>query len=799
MTAVLIAIFLISAATLGLELVLVRALSIGHWHHFSYLVISTALLGFAAGGTFVSLCPRMLTANYRRSLWMLAVGLAVTVPASFWICQKVPFDELQLIWDRRQIIYLFGYYLLLFIPFLCAGISVAVVFTVFSDSAQQLYFYNMAGSGIGAAMFVGLMYGNSPEELLLVISITAMLAALVLAWGQGKKIVSFTLFCGAICLVVFRSGGLLPLKIKISEHKAIVYYQVLPDSETVATDYSPLGRIDCIEAAAIRYFPGLSIGYKGQLPEQALIITDGDGVSAINHFRDQNDFGFFDWMTSAIGYHMVSQPETCVIGAGGGGDVAQALVLGASRVFAVEMNQQVIDLMGNKLSDFSGGLYNRSDVEVISAEGRNFLQTTKKKFDVINISLLDSFSASAAGLYALNESHLYTIEAIEQAIERLGPNGLLSITRMLKTPPRDSLKILATVAQALHRRGVKEPGRYIIMIRSWATATIIAGTQPFTDLQIEKARTFARQRGFDLVHVPGIKEEEVNRFHKLPEPVYYESAQRILSPQYEAFYRDYAYNIRPATDDQPYFFNFFRWKALPHMMETIVGQWLPFSEWGYLALVATLLQAIFASVVFILLPLRLARPLKDVKSDKFAVLSYFMLLGFAYMFLEMGFIQKMTLLIGHPVLGVAVTLTGFLLFSGCGAFLSQRIFKSGSGNPIQKAVLIVFVIGLAEIVVLKFSFAWLIGYSQPIRIIMGLLIILPLAFFMGMPFPMGLRQIGSRGSALVPWAWGINGFASVTGAVLGTLLAISAGFTNLVFVAACTYLLAGMISRRLFR
>ena len=648
MTVISIAIFFISSAALGLELVLVRALSIGHWHHFSYLVISTALLGFGAGGTFVAIGSRLLRKNYSKWLWGLALGFAMATPFVFMVSQKVPFDELQLIWDRRQILYLFAYYLLFFIPFFCAGGCIALAFTVCADKAHRLYFYNMTGSGLGAAGVVALMYGYSPGQLLLVISSVAFFAALILGFGLSRRRVVVTCVCAAVCLIAFSRVGPLALEIRICENKSLVYYKALPEAETLAVRHSPLGRVDCVRAPAIRYFPGLSIGYQGTLPRQILIISDADGISAINNFEHLSELGCYDYTTSALPYHLLSEPDVCIIGAGGGSDVAQALAGGARKVTAVEMNSQIIELVRNRFDEFSSGLYRRADVQIIAAEGRSFLQTTGEQFDIITISLLDSFSASAAGLYALNESHLYTIEAIEQAICKLRPRGLLSITRKCKSPPRDGLKMLATVAEALRQRGVSNPAGHIIMIRSWATSSIVVSPQPFSESQIANAREFAQEHSFDLVHLPGIKPEEVNQFHILEEPIYYNSARQILSTEYETFYRNYSYNIGPATDDKPYFFDFFKWKSLPHMIRTIPGQWLPFSEWGYLVLAATLLQALCAGALFILLPLFLARPIKTVRSRKLSTLIYFFLLGLAYMFLEMGFIQKMTLLIGHP-------------------------------------------------------------------------------------------------------------------------------------------------------
>lgn len=802
MTVISIAIFFISAATLGLELILVRTLSIGHWHHFSFLIISTALLGFGAGGTFVTICSRWLTKHYKKALWCFAFGSALSVPIVFLISQKVPLDELQLIWDRRQILYLFAYYLLFFVPFFCAGSYVALAFTVCADKAHRLYFYNMTGSGLGVAAIVAMMYGSSPQALLLVISSLAFFAALVLALQISRRWVVGTLVCAAVCLLVFSPYGPFELEIEICENKSLVYYKALPEAETLAVRYSPLGRLDCVQAPTIRYFPGLSIAYRARLPKQMLIISDADGISAVNHFERLSDLDCFNHTTSALPYHLLNEPNVCVIGAGGGSDVAQALVAGAHKVTAVEMNSQIIDLVRDELSEFAAGLYQRNDVEIIIDEGRSFLQTTPELFDIINISLLDSFSASAAGLYALNESHLYTIEAIEQALAKLRPTGLLSITRMLKTPPRDSLKMLATITEALRSRGVTNPADHIIMIRSLAAATIVVSPRPLSESQIASARQFASRNSFDLVHLPGIELKDINQFHILEEPIYYESARQILSDEAESFYRNYAYNIRPATDDRPYFFDFFKWKSLPAMARAMPGRWLPFSEWGYLVLVATLLQALCTSAIFILLPLWLAKPIKAIRSRKLPAVVYFLLLGLAYMFLEMGFIQKMTLLIGHPVFGVAVTLLSFLLFSGFGSLASGRILLHGSRGTshgsrlIWIAVSAIIIIGIAEIIVMAFAFDWLLGFSRPGRILLGVAITAPLAFFMGMPFPTALKQLHTHSGPLVPWAWGVNGFASVIGAVLGTCLAISLGFTTLTLIALAGYFLAAIVSKQ---
>jgi len=793
-------IFLMSAATLGLELVLVRILSIGHWHSFSYLVISTALLGFAAGGTFVSIGGKRLLKLSKHLIWLFCLCFALSVPVVFYFSQKLRLDELQLIWDRRQLLYLFCYYLLFFIPFFCSGSLIALAFTVFGHKVHRLYFWNLSGSAIGTAGALGLMYLFAPRHLLLIMSIAGFAAGIIAAFDISFKRIGLTVVSTVLCLWIFTPlpGPQLTLDIKMTQNKSLVYYRVLPDAEILDVRYSPLARLDSIKAPTIRYFPGLSFNYQGQLPEQLLIISDADGISAVNHFQSFDELRCYDYMSSALVYHLIKNPNVCIIGAGGGSDVCQALAAGARDITAVEMNSQIIDLMKHKFDDFSSSLYERDDVKVVVAEGRSFLETSREQFDVVNISLLDSFSASSAGMYALNESHLYTIEAVEAALEKLSPDGMLTITRVLKAPARDGLKMFATMVESLVRVGIEKPKQHLIMIRSWSTSTIVASRKPFTQEQIDSTREFAKNRSFDLVYVPSIKPSEINRFHQLEEPVYYQAARKILTDEREDFYRDYPYNIRPATDNKPYFFDFFKWKTLPVMIRAMGRQWLLFSEWGYLVLTATLLQAIIAGVVLILLPLFIAKDIKAVRQRKAATVCYFLLLGLAYMFLEMGFIQKMTLLIGHPVFGVAVTISGFLFFSGCGSFVSERFIKNSYRKIVIAAVMIV-IIGLLLIGFLQFAFDWLMGFSRGWRILLAFLFLAPLAFFMGIPFPAGLKRVYADNPPLVPWSWAVNGFASVTAAVLGTFVAISAGFRFVGFTALLCYIAALFLAKKICR
>ena len=314
----------------------------------------------------------------------------------------------------------------------------------------------------------------------------------------------------------------------------------------------------------------------------------------------------------------------------------------------------------------------------------------------------------------------------------------------------------------------------------------------FTAREIERVRAFARSRSFDTAWFPGMRAEEANRYNRLPEPFIHEATVALLGEDADSFLERYKFHVAPATDDRPYFFHFFRWRTLPEVMALRKAGGAGLIEWGYLVLVATLVQAIVLGLVLILVPLSLARhewPAGTGRQFGF----YFLLLGLAFLFVEMAFIQKFTLFLSNPLYSVAVVLSGFLLFAGLGSALSERLAQRvpwPTVSPVTIAVAAIAVLALFYVKLLPVVFAAFIGFPDVARIALSLALIAPLAFFMGMPFPMGLKRLSRSAAGFVPRAWGINGFASVVSAVLATLLAIEFGFNAVIVLALVLYAIA---------
>jgi hypothetical protein len=382
-------------------------------------------------------------------------------------------------------------------------------------------------------------------------------------------------------------------------------------------------------------------------------------------------------------------------------------------------------------------------------------------------------------------------------LDRLAPGGLLAITREEENPPRVSLKLIAASADALTGRRVAAPERHIALVCGWRTVTLLVKNEPFRPGEIARLRGFLDERSFDAGYYPGMRREEANRYNILDAPYFYDGATALLGDRRHSFTAAYKFNLNPATDDRPYFDSFFRWTSLPEQIALHRGAGYPLAERGYLLLVATLLQATPIALLLIVAPLPFLRR-RTTGGGRARTLVYFVVLGLAFLFIEIAFIQRFTLFLGHPLYAVAVVLATFLIFAGLGAAASKTVSRAAAKRttvaPAALAAAAIAALALVSIATLPGWLGATLALPAPAKALLSIAFIAPLAFMMGLPFPLGLAALSARDPALVPWAWGVNGCASVLSPVLATLLAIHFGFAAVVGLAAALYALAALAS-----
>ena len=786
---------MVSAAALAYEVLLIRLFSITQWHHLAYMIISLALLGYGVSGTVLSLAgPRLL--QHFRTIYPACLGLfGLGAVGCFAATGQIAMNPEAMLWDPREMLHLVLTYLLLAIPFFFAATAIGLALMRYPGDITRLYAADLLGAGAGSIAIIGLLFIVLPGNALPVIGLLGIAAALLGGYEVRTPKTGFWPPAIVSVLIILLAMGADWTRPILSPYKDLSQTLRVTGTKIIDQRSSPLGVIETVESPVIplRHAPGMSLNAVMEPPEQLGIFTDGDGMSVITRDTGKRErLSYLDQMPSALPYHLTRIRDVLVLGAGGGTRVLQARYHGAERIDAVEQNPQIIELLEGKFAEFSGHLYKDDNSRFHIAEIRGFMSREDPLYDLIGLTLLNA--TGAAGLYALQENYTFTVEALKSYLNRLKPNGYLSIDHWIQLPPRDVPKLFATAIQALQELGLTEPGLHMALIRGWQTGVLLIKKTPLTPEEIKALKKFCEERSFDTAYYPGMPVEEANQYTLLKQPYFFQAAQSLLATEQGRFVEDYKFDIRPATDDRPYFFHFLKWRVLPEILELRDAGGRSLLESGYMLLLATLGQALLASVALILLPVLLKRLRSSGETQTASrgkTLTYFFSLGLAFLFLEIAFIQKLVLFLHHPVYAVAITLTAFLAFSGLGSAWSQRFIPMNRHTAgIRTSVSGIVLFGLGYVLALDWLVSHLMLLPVPVKFIVATGLIAPLAFCMGQPFPLGLSILGRKAPAQIPWAWGLNGCASVISAVLATLIAIHFGFTAVVVLAVLLYLIA---------
>lgn len=787
-------VFFISVAALLLEIYLTRIFSVSQWYHFAFMVVSIAFLGYGASGTFLVLRHSLIDRDINRLLMVVSSFFSLSCIISFVITQRIPFDPFRITWDHNQIFYIMLYYLLLAIPFFLSGICIGALFTKIPQKIGKLYFFNLVGSGLGCILVILLfsLFGSSE----IIISTFILGSFSVLSFSLSNKKNSIYAIIGISIFLILLPWIYPSLEINISPYKALNIALNYKDSELLSTEWNAFSRVDTFKSGAVRYAPGLSYMFQGRLPPQLGMTVDGNSLQGITEYDGNlTKIEFIDYLPSSFPYKLHKDSQALIINPGAGLDVLTALYYNSSLIQIVEMNPIIVENIKDRYREFSGDIYQNEKVEIAIDEGRSFVRRSKVNYDIIVLSLREDVITSSSGLYSLSENYLFTTNAFQDYYKHLSEDGILSITRWLQHPPREDIRVVSLATSALEKEGIKNPEDHILVFRSYVTLTILIKKSKFTEDEIKKLVEFCRERRFDLVYIPGIKESEVNLYNKFPEPYYYQLTQGILfSKDRKNFYDEYLFDISPVDDERPFFFSYFKWNKLIPLYESMGRKWEPFFEGGFLSVIV-LIQAIILSIVLILLPLYSFRKIKKDIPRKFTILSYFSLLGLGYMLIEIPLIQRFILFLGQPVYAISIVIFSLLLFSGIGSLISERLeTKKLKYVLISLCILILFYIFL-----LPSFFQIFISHNFLPRIVMSFLVIAPIGILMGIPYPIGMRISSKLGEELIPWAFCTNACASVIASVLAAFIALPLGFSSVLILAEVAYLLALGIVWRIYR
>lgn len=774
-----VAIGLISAAIIAFQLILMQILSYVQWYHFAYMIISIALLGFGAAGTFLTIFQQKLEKNYYTLFPFLLIVTAILIPVVVGIAnsEAVRFDSLLIFQDSRHIGKLILTYFIFFLPFLTGALAIGMSFSKFADQIGKIYFSNLIGSGIGGIIAIFFMQWIIPEQQSFAVAILAFVGGIVSLPKNKKKLIRIIVPLSTLILIIL---FFYPPRLTPSEYKDISKTMLLPDAKVEYRKSTPHGFVEIVSSPVLRYAPGVSLAYRDSFPVRKVVFNNGNWMGCLlPQPLEANETNILDYTPQALPYHIDNIKNALIINAGTGENVLLALSHQVARITANETNPEIFNILRQSFEGFY-------QVQPYQTMPRTLLTPDTNKYDLIELPIIGSFFGNS-GLNAVEPRYELTIEALREMWNKLSEKGMISLSCWMDYPVRNAYRLLATISLLLDENDIAHPPHHVVAIRSWCAITFLVKKSPFKRDEINKVRLFCENRMFDPLVLPEKQEIERDKYNILQDTTFFTHIDQLLSHEKETLIRQYPYRIHPTTDDRPFFFQFVRFKQIPQLISSIREKNFPFLDIGYVLIILTFVQIVFIAAIFILLPLSF-RPWKS--RNKKWVLMYFSGLGLAYMFLEMVFIQHFTFYFGEPTYAASATL-GILLFtSGLGSYYSGK-FQNNKKMRLAIPLVIAAILVLYAFVLSPILTAT-IGIALPLKITIAVVLLGTLGFFLGMPFPIGIDYLSGKNTDDIPWAWALNGYFSVISTVLATIISVELGYLLLLSMAAFIYALVSI-------
>jgi hypothetical protein len=739
---------MVAGCVLALQVLLTRLFSAALFYHFSFLSISLALLGAGAGAIAVYVRPRWFDRRpLEQELAAWAVVLAALLLVIPVVLARIRFGT------SDQVTGTFAALLALTsvvttLLFAAAGIVIALAVRGYTATMSRLYAFDLGGAALGAVVVVPLMWIVGVPTLIVALAPVAALAALVFVRGRGG-------LAGAAAglLVVGLLAAILAGSTRLYE-PAPAY-----ESGVVSDRWTPISRV---------------VGH-GARPSDRFtrLYYDRGGAPVARYDRGGPMPGWRDLGLGpqSLGYVFGGRDRGLIIGGGGGRDILNALSSGVRSVDVIELNRAIVDTVDDSLRDFSGAPYSLPGVHTRAGDGRSILAEDDDEYDVIHIGYADTFSGNSGQAFALAENNLYTTEAFEEYFDHLRPNGVLDVTRPRRMVGDEALRITMLALEALRRRGVERPERNVVVvlgqdILSPLFGTTLARTRPWTRAELDRLETLAGRRGKGVAFAPG-------------GPYKLEWADLAAATSPRAFCEGYRLDVCAPTDDKPFFYQMRRLTSL--------GSQGP----GYLYdgadpfLILLITFGILTVLSFALVAAPLVLTAREQRPP-LGALAFFAAIGLGFLTLEIALIQRFVLFLGFPTYALSVVLFALLLWTGLGSLLAGR-----ARDPRRSlTVALTMACGLiaASAVGLLPLLEALIDLPFAARVAITVLLLAPVGIPLGMAMPLGLTRLAELHAGGVPWAWGVNGIASVVASAGAITVAIVAGFPAATLVALACYL-----------
>ncbi len=842
---------LVAGSIIALQIGIMRVFSVGSWAHFGSLVVSLAMFGFGLTSAVMCVGKGWFERHWVGAVKFALLAFGPLMVACNLLAQQVPFNAIFLISDPMQKWRLLANFVLYFLPFLAGALYLGVVFLKAQKSFNRVYFADLVGSGLCGLCVLLAMYVFNPDDLIMA-PLALWLAGGVLwfvALGDRRGIATIAGVALLAALAHYALPSALGIpKLAVSDYKGVSYARKFPDAVRTYERASPFGYMEVYSSSYLHFAPGQSDNAAFNLknmPANAYLglYLDSEGPSGIIKDLPADQTPYFRYLPMFYPYVLKAAPETFVVQFGGGISTAVALKSGSSHVTVAEGNPAVLTAFREDkgLREFTGDVLRNPKITVIDYDGRLYVAQTAKRFDIVDLSLADSAGLSSPGGFSIVEKYSYTREAMSAYMRVLKDGGILSVTLWNKEEPSKSvLKLYATMAAAAREvDGGKIADKFFVVSSYLSTATVLYKRGGFSVDDIAKLQAHTKAMSFDEIYSPGMKvdtselaqvlqdyrdqfffegeppdptgpnEKEPNDkpplgmdtpdaveakdgappIARVPATVLGRLAwHHHIHGGWQKVADDYVFDTRVLTNHQPYFAAYIKVRdllAFTDRLETVQD------EWGYLLLWATLGIATVFALTLVLFPLVFGwRTIFSRYPGKAGTMLYFLCLGLGYIIVEVGMISHFILALSNATVSASVLITGMLVFSGCGSFVSER-YLDRARNVMPKIFAAIFLILAFYAFTIDYALDWIGTLPYALRILCCLLLIMPPAFLMGFPMPTAMTTLGRLGKDhMFLWAWGINGCFSVIGAALAPIVATSFGLPAVVLVGAFAYLIA---------
>jgi hypothetical protein len=761
----------VSLCVLVLQLTLTRLFSATMYYHFAFLAVSLALLGGGASGVLVYLFQRGLGRwPVARLLSVCALLFAATTVGALLVVLANPLSPVEP--GRTTMARLVRIYAAVAVPFLCGGAAVSLAVARFAAHMPRLYLFDLAGAALGCVLLIPLLDGVGAVNALLVVAAAAALAAAFFEAASPRSLP----WRATVGLMGLALGGLL--------------FHNLGAGTLDVRRAKGLDEAGHVIFARWNSFSRVTV-WGSLAADRVLLMIDADAASeVVRDGRDLRRHAYLATRVEALPFLLRPRGRVLVLGAGGGNEVIMARLFGAREVTAVEVNPLIAEeVLGREpFRSFAGALYEQPGVRLVVDEARSFLRASGERWDVIQATMVDTWAATAAGAFSLTENNLYTAEAFADYAAHLADDGLLSMTRWYIEPPDQLLRLVALARVTAARSGAGPAAGRVMLVRgpteagsTRAPATFLFKKTPFTDAEVQVVERAAARLGHGVLYSP--RTRPPNLF-----------TQMLEAPDPAAVWLRLPQDVSPPRDNSPFFFNSVRLRDLAGVLGA--DEERRKTNLGTLVLAALLALSAGGTALFILGPLAVAgrREMAAASGPALRWLLVFACLGAGYIVVEVALAQKCILFLGAPVYALAVVLFTLLVFSGLGSRLSAR-FGPELERPLRRALGAVALLAVAVSLLLSPLFYALVHLPRPARIAVTVAVLAPLGLAMGLPLPTAVRVLARESPSLVPWAWGVNGAASVLGSVAALVIALFAGFNEALLAAAALYAAAQILVR----